>query len=36
VIYLDSSVVLAQLFAEDRRPASGFWSETLIASRLAE
>ncbi len=32
--YLDSSVVLAQLFAEDRRPPDDLWTEPLIASRL--
>ena len=32
--YLDTSVVLAALLAEDRRPAAGFWSGHLISSRL--
>ena len=32
--YLDTSVVLAQLFAEDRRPPDDLWTEPLIASRL--
>lgn len=36
MIYLDSSVVLAWLFAEDRVPAEGFWSQTFVASRLLE
>jgi len=36
VIYVDSSVLLAQLFAEDRRPPPTLWDEPLIASRLAE
>jgi predicted nucleic acid-binding protein len=37
VIYVDASVALAQLFAEDVRPAPGFWDEpTLAASRLLE
>ena len=36
MIYLDSSVVLARLFAEDRSPPDGFWSQTLVASRLLE
>jgi uncharacterized protein len=36
VIYLDTSVALAQLFAEDRRPPVGLWSETLVSSRLME
>jgi predicted nucleic acid-binding protein len=34
VTYLDTSVVLAQLFAEDRRPPDDLWTEPLIASRL--
>jgi len=36
VIYLDSSVVLAQLLAEDRTPPETLWQETLVASRLLE
>jgi len=36
VIYLDTSVALAQLFAEDRRPPASLWGETLVASRLTE
>lgn len=36
MIYLDTSVVLAQLLAEDRRPPASLWSETLVASRLVE
>jgi hypothetical protein len=36
MIYLDTSVVLAQLLAEDRRPEPGLWSETLVSSRLLE
>jgi predicted nucleic acid-binding protein len=36
VIYVDSSVLLAQLFAEDRRPPRTLWDEPLITSRLAE
>ena len=36
MIYLDTSVVLARLFAEDRAPADAFWSQTLVASRLLE
>jgi hypothetical protein len=34
VIYLDSSVVLAQLFAEDRQPPEDLWNEGLTSSRL--
>ncbi len=36
MIYLDSSVALAQLFAEDRRPPSTLWAQPLVASRLLE
>ena len=37
MIYVDSSVVLAQLLAEDRRPDPSFWKEgSLISSRLLE
>jgi hypothetical protein len=36
VIYLDTSVALAQLFAEDRVPPSSIWDEELISSRLLE
>ena len=36
MIYLDTSVALAQLFAEDRRPPMSLWSETLVSSRLLE
>jgi hypothetical protein len=36
VIYLDTSVALAQLLAEDRVPPSKLWAEPLIASRLLE
>jgi predicted nucleic acid-binding protein len=34
VTYLDTSVVLAQLFAEDRRPPGELWAEPLVASRM--
>lgn len=34
MIYLDSSVALAHLFVEDRRPPEALWDEVLIASRL--
>jgi predicted nucleic acid-binding protein len=34
VIYLDSSVALAQIFAENRRPPDDLWDETLASSRL--
>ena len=36
MIYLDSSVVLAQVFVEDRRPPEALWAESLVASRLLE
>lgn len=36
MIYLDSSVALAQLLAEDRSPPEALWQETLVASRLLE
>jgi predicted nucleic acid-binding protein len=36
VIYLDSSVALAYLLAEDRSPPESIWSEPLVASRLLE
>jgi predicted nucleic acid-binding protein len=36
VIYLDTSVALAQLMAEDRRPRPELWDEPLVASRLLE
>jgi len=36
VIYLDSSVALAHLFAEDRMPPEDLWQEPLTASRLLQ
>jgi predicted nucleic acid-binding protein len=36
VIYLDASVALAQLFAEDRQPSEDLWREPLTASRLLQ
>jgi hypothetical protein len=36
VIYLDTSVALAQLLAEDRLPPERLWQETLVSSRLLE
>ncbi len=36
MIYLDSSVVLAQLLVEDRVPPERLWREPLTASRLLE
>jgi hypothetical protein len=36
LIYLDTSVALAQLLAEDRIPPKELWTETLVSSRLLE
>jgi predicted nucleic acid-binding protein len=36
VIYLDTSVALAQLLAEDRRPPAMLWEQHLVSSRLLE
>ncbi len=36
MIYLDTSVVLAHLLAEDRVPPARLWAETLVSSRLLE
>jgi hypothetical protein len=36
VIYLDTSVVLAHLLAEDRYPPASLWEEPLVSSRLLE
>ena len=36
MVYLDSSVVLAYLLAEDRCPPDSLWKENLISSRLLE
>jgi len=36
VIYLDTSVALAHLLSEDRRPGDGLWEEPLVSSRLME
>jgi len=36
LIYVDTSVVLAQLLAEDRRPPAELWVEPLVSSRLLE
>lgn len=34
MIYLDTSVALAHLFAEDRCPPDSLWQERLVSSRL--
>lgn len=36
MIYLDTSVALAALFAEARRPADAFWQQPMVSSRLIE
>ena len=36
MIYVDSSVLLACLLAEERHPADSFWNGQLISSRLLE
>ena len=34
--YVDTSVLLAQLMAEDRVPPAELWNEPIVTSRLAE
>jgi uncharacterized protein len=34
--YLDTSVALAHLLAEDRAPSPDFWRQTFVSSRLLE
>jgi predicted nucleic acid-binding protein len=36
VIYLDTSVVLAELLAEDQKPPRWIWDTSLLSSRLLE
>ena len=36
MIYVDTSVVLAQILAEGRRPPTSVWESALISSRLTE
>ena len=36
MIYLDTSVALVRLLAEDHQPPDTLWEETLISSRLLE
>ena len=36
MIYLDSSVALAQLLGEGRSPPQALWQEPLVSSRLIE
>ena len=36
MIYLDTSVALAHLLAEDRRPPDELWKDAVVSSRLLE
>lgn len=36
MIYLDTSVALAQLLAEDRQPPPSLWEQTVVSSRLLQ
>lgn len=36
MIYVDTSVVLAWILAEDRRPPTSLWSEFVVSSRLTQ
>lgn len=36
MIYLDTSVALAHLLAEDQAPPAALWDESLVSSRLLE
>lgn len=36
MIYLDTSVAIAQLLAEDRMPPADLWKDVLVSSRLLE
>lgn len=36
MIYLDTSVALAQLLAEDRTPPATLWTGTVVSSRLLQ
>jgi len=36
MIYMDTSVALAHLLAEDRTPPARLWQESLVSSRLLE
>lgn len=36
MIYLDTSVVIAKILSDDRRPPAALWEETLFSSRLLE
>jgi len=34
--YVETSVILAQLLAEDRYPPESLWADPLVSSRLTE
>ncbi len=36
MIYLDTSVAVAQILAEDRTPPADLWAQQLVSSRLLE
>ena len=36
MIYIDTSVALAELLAEDRRPDPKIWKQSLVSSRLLQ
>ncbi len=36
MIYVDSSVLLAELLGEDRKPSPALWDQSLSSSRLSE
>lgn len=36
MIYIDASVVVAELFLEERHPDEAFWQDSLISSRLLQ
>ena len=36
LVYIDTSVVLAELFSEKKRPPASFWAQTFVSSRLLE
>jgi predicted nucleic acid-binding protein len=36
MIYLDTSVALAHLLAEDRHPPDALWAQSVVSSRLLE
>ena len=36
MIYLDSSVALAHLLVEERRPPASLWADVVISSRLLD